>query len=93
LLHALLDTDPGARFVGEVAVGTNFGIQKFTRNMLFDEKIGGTVHLAIGASYPESGGKNQSGIHWDMLCDMRQGGEIYADGELIYKDGKFLIEE
>lgn len=91
LLLALLETDPGARYVGEVAVGTNFGIQKFTRNMLFDEKIGGTVHLAIGASYPESGGKNQSGIHWDMLCDMRQGGEIYADGELIYKDGQFLL--
>ena len=91
LLQALLDTDEGARYVGEVAVGTNFGIQNFTRNMLFDEKIGGTVHLAIGASYPESGGKNQSGIHWDMLCDMRVGGEIYADGELIYKDGKFLL--
>ncbi|MDD2283158.1 MAG: aminopeptidase [Eubacteriales bacterium] len=91
LLQALLETDAGARFVGEVAVGTNFGIQKFTRNMLFDEKIGGTVHLAIGASYPESGGKNESGIHWDMLCDMRDGGEIYADGQLIYKDGKFLL--
>jgi aminopeptidase len=91
LLQALLETDEGARFVGEVAVGTNFGIQNFTRNMLFDEKIGGTVHLAIGASYPESGGKNKSGIHWDMLCDMREGGEIYADGELIYKGGKFLI--
>ena len=92
LLLALLETDEGARFVGEVAVGTNFGIQKFTRNMLFDEKIGGTVHLAIGASYPESGGTNQSGIHWDMLCDMRQGGEIYADDELVYKDGKFLLD-
>lgn len=92
LLGALLETDEGARYVGEVAVGTNFGIQKFTRNMLFDEKIGGTVHLAIGASYPESGGKNQSGIHWDMLCDMRQGGEIYADDELIYRDGKFLLD-
>ncbi|MTI96701.1 MAG: aminopeptidase [Firmicutes bacterium] len=92
LLHALLDTDEGARYVGEVAVGTNFGIQRFSRNMLFDEKIGGTVHLAIGASYPESGGKNESGIHWDMLCDMRTGGEIYADDELIYKDGKFTIQ-
>jgi aminopeptidase len=92
LLHALLETDAGARYVGEVAVGTNFGIQKFTRNMLFDEKIGGTVHLALGSSYPESGGKNQSGIHWDMLCDMRQGGEIYADDELIYQGGKFLLD-
>lgn len=92
LLQALLETDPGARYVGEVAVGTNFGIQNFTRNMLFDEKIGGTVHMALGASYPESGGKNQSGIHWDMLCDMRQGGEIYADEELIYKDGHFVLD-
>ncbi len=92
LLQALLETDEGARYVGEVAVGTNFGIQKFTRNMLFDEKIGGTVHLALGASYPESGGKNQSGIHWDMLCDMRQRGEIFADGEAIYKDGHFTIK-
>jgi aminopeptidase len=91
LLQALLETDEGARFVGELAVGTNFGIQNFTQNMLFDEKIGGTVHLAIGASYPESGGKNKSGIHWDMLCDMREGGEIYADGELIYRNGNFSI--
>src|SRR5690554_1693316 len=90
LLHALLETDAGAKYVGEVAIGTNFGIQKFTRNMLFDEKIGGTVHLALGAAYPESGGKNQSGIHWDMLCDMRDGGEIYVDGEVTYRDGKFL---
>lgn len=90
LLHALLETDTGARYVGEVAVGTNFGIQKFTRNMLFDEKIGGTVHLALGAAYPESGGKNVSGIHWDMLCDMREGGEIYTDDQLIYRNGKFL---
>jgi aminopeptidase len=93
LLHALLETDAGACYVGEVAVGTNFGIQKFTRNMLFDEKIGGTVHLALGSGYPESGAKNQSGIHWDMLCDMRQGGKIFADGELIYQDGKFLRKE
>ncbi len=93
LLHALLETDAGACYVGEVAVGTNFGIQKFTRNMLFDEKIGGTVHLALGSGYPESGAKNQSGIHWDMLCDMRQEGKIYADSELIYQDGKFLRKE
>lgn len=92
LLQALLETDDGARYVGEVAVGTNYGIQKFTRNMLFDEKIGGTVHLALGASYPESGGRNESGIHWDMLCDMRENGEIYADGQLIYQRGKFLIQ-
>lgn len=92
LLDSLLETDAGAKYVGEVAVGTNFGIQKFTRNMLFDEKIGGTVHLALGASYPESGGKNESGIHWDMLCDMRENGEIFADGKLVYKAGKFLLD-
>lgn len=91
LLLQLLDTDEGAKFLGEVAVGTNYGIKKFTKNMLFDEKIGGTVHLAIGRGFPEAGSKNSSAIHWDMLCDMREGGEIYADGELIYKDGKFLI--
>ena len=91
LLKQLLKTDKGARFVGEIAAGTNYNIEKFTRHMLFDEKIGGTVHLAIGRSIPESLGKNQSAIHWDMLCDMRKGGKIYADGELIYKYGKFLI--
>ncbi|HAH96222.1 MAG TPA: aminopeptidase, partial [Firmicutes bacterium] len=75
LLQTVLDTDAGARFVGEIAVGTNYGIQRFTRNMLFDEKIGGTVHLAVGNCYPETGGQNFSAIHWDMLCDMRGGGE------------------
>jgi len=91
LLKQLLETDEGARFVGEIAVGTNYNIQRFTRHMLFDEKIGGTVHLALGRSIPESLGKNQSAIHWDMLCDMKKGGKIYADNELVYKDGKFLI--
>ena len=91
LLEKLLETDEGARYVGEIAVGTNYSIEKFTKHMLFDEKIGGTVHLAIGRSMPESLGKNQSAIHWDMLCDMKKSGEIYTDGELIYKDGKFLI--
>jgi len=91
LLEQLLETDKGARYVGEIAAGTNYNIKRFTKHMLFDEKIGGTVHLAIGRSIPESLGKNQSAIHWDMLCDMKKGGEIYADGELIYKDGKFLI--
>lgn len=93
LLHALLDTDEGARYLGEIAIGTNYGIQKFTKHMLFDEKIGGTVHAAIGATpISTTGGKNKSSIHWDMLCDMKQGGEIYADGELFYKDGQFLFE-
>ena len=91
LLGQLLETDKGARYVGEIAAGTNYNIKKFTKHMLFDEKIGGTVHLAIGRSIPESLGKNQSAIHWDMLCDMKKGGEIYADGELVYKDGKFLM--
>lgn len=90
LLEALIDIDPGARRVGEVAIGTNYNINRFIKNMLFDEKIGGTIHLALGKSYPLSGGRNTSAIHWDMLCDMRDGGEIYADGELFYKDGKVL---
>jgi len=91
LLKQLLQTDKGASYVGEIAVGTNYNIQRFTRHMLFDEKIGGTVHLALGLSLPESLGKNKSAIHWDMLCDMKDGGKIYADNELIYQDGKFLI--
>lgn len=90
LLNALLDTDEGARILGEFAIGTNYGIKKFTKNMLFDEKIGGTIHAAIGAVPMDTGGTNMSSLHWDMLCDMRDGGEIYADGELIYKNGEFL---
>lgn len=89
-LNALLDTDEGSRFVGECAIGTNYGIDRFTRNMLFDEKIGGTIHMAVGRGMPETGSKNFSSLHWDMLCDMREGGEIYADDELFYKDGKFV---
>jgi len=90
LLKALLETDEGASFFGEVAIGTNYGIQKFTRNMLFDEKIGGTVHMAVGDSMPEAGGTNKSTIHWDMLCDMRNGGKIFADEELFYENGHFI---
>lgn len=92
LLHALLQTDEGASYFGEVAIGTNYGIKKFTRNMLFDEKIGGTIHMAIGDASGEAGGLNHSSIHWDMLCDMRNGGQIYADGELFYEDGQFKGE-
>jgi aminopeptidase len=92
LLKSLLETDEGSCHFGEVAIGTNYGIKDFTRNMLFDEKIGGTVHMAIGDSMPEAGGLNRSTIHWDMLCDMRNGGKIYADGELFYENGKFLNE-
>jgi aminopeptidase len=91
-LTAMLDSDDGARRIGEFAIGTNYSIQKFTRNTLFDEKIGGTFHMALGASIPESGGLNQSGVHWDIVNDMRQDGKIYADGKVIYKDGKFVIE-
>jgi len=90
LLTALLDTDAGARFLGELGIGTNYGIQRFTKNMLFDEKIGGTFHLAVGASYPETGGRNESGVHWDMLCDMNDA-EVHVDGDLFYKNGKPVI--
>src|SRR5690606_24349358 len=86
-----LDTDPGARYLGEFAFGTNFDIQRFTRNILFDEKIGGTVHMAVGRGYPETGSTNESAIHWDMICDLRQGGQVTVDGELFQKDGSFVI--
>jgi aminopeptidase len=90
LLTALLNTDAGARYLGELGIGTNYGIQKFTKNMLFDEKLGGTIHLAVGGGFAEIGGKNQSGLHWDMLCDMSES-EIHIDGVLFYKNGKFTI--
>ncbi len=90
LLTSRLNTDDGSRTLGEWGIGTNYGIQRFTKNMLFDEKIGGTIHLAVGAAYPESGGKNESGLHWDMLCDMAES-EIKIDGELFYKDGHPII--
>lgn len=88
-LNAILDSDEGSRFFGEIAIGTNYGIKNFTKDILFDEKIGGTIHMAAGDGFPECGGTNKSCVHWDMICDMRNGGEIYADGELIYKDGYF----
>lgn len=90
LLLELLKTDEGASYFGEVAIGTNYGIPGFTRNMLFDEKLGGTIHMAIGASLQMCGGKNQSSLHWDLLCDMKKEGRIYADGELFYEKGTFL---
>lgn len=82
----------GARRFGEVAIGTNFNIQRTTRNILFDEKIGGSIHMAVGQSYKQCGGKNESTIHWDMITDMKNGGQIIADGEKIYENGKFLIQ-
>jgi aminopeptidase len=81
----------GADRIGETAIGTNCGITRFTKNMLFDEKMGGTIHMALGNSYPESGGKNRSAIHWDILKDMKKDGEIYADDKIFYKKGKLLI--
>jgi aminopeptidase len=89
-LLKMLDTDAGARFLGEFAIGTNFEINRFTKNILFDEKIGGSFHLAVGAGYPETGSLNQSVIHWDMICDMRTDSEILVDGEVVYKNGQFV---
>ncbi|MBI5559793.1 MAG: aminopeptidase [Deltaproteobacteria bacterium] len=90
-LISMLDTDRGARFLGELGIGVNYGIKKFSKDILFDEKIGGTVHLAVGRSYAEAGGKNISAIHWDMIKDLRTGGKLYVDGRLIQKNGRFLI--
>jgi aminopeptidase len=90
-LRQMVGLDDGARRAGEFAFGLNDAIGTFTRNILFDEKIGGTVHLALGQSYPETGGVNRSALHWDMICDLRRGGEVYADGELVYKDGAFIF--
>ncbi|MHB9145691.1 MAG: aminopeptidase [Symbiobacteriia bacterium] len=90
-LLSMLDTDEGSRFLGEFGIGCNYGIQKFTRNILFDEKIGGTIHLAVGESFKESNGTNHSALHWDMVKEMREGGEIYLDGKLVQKNGKFLF--
>jgi aminopeptidase len=87
-----LDTDAGSRFVGEFAIGTNQDINHFTREILFDEKIGGSFHMALGAGYPETGSKNESAIHWDMICDLRENGEIWIDNECFYQNGKFMID-
>ncbi len=86
-----LDTDPGARVLGELGIGTNYGIAGFTGEILLDEKIGGTVHMAVGASYPETGGLNDSAVHWDMVCDLRKGGRITVDGDILMEDGKLLV--
>jgi aminopeptidase len=90
-LNKQLDIDEAARYVGELGIGTNYGIDRFTKHMLFDEKIGGTFHLALGAGYPETGSKLDSAIHWDMLCDIKNDSEIRADGDLLYKDGVFVV--
>jgi aminopeptidase len=91
-LREMLAMDDGARRVGEFAFGMNDAVKEFTGHTLYDEKIGGTVHLALGMSYPESGGLNQSALHWDLVCDLRSGGEVFADGEVVYRDGSFLAE-
>jgi aminopeptidase len=91
-LISMLDTDSGSRFLGECAIGTNYGITRYTKNTLFDEKIGGTVHFALGMGYPETGNTNKSGLHWDMVVDLRKGGFVEIDGEKINVDGKFTKE-
>ena len=90
-LLEMLDIDEGARYVGEFAIGTNKRINRFIKSILYDEKIGGTIHMAIGSGYPETGSVNESAIHWDMICDMRDGGQIFADDELFYESGEFKI--
>ena len=91
-LMTYIDTDEGSRYIGEVAFGTNYGIKKFSHNILFDEKIGGTMHMALGAGFPEAGSKNDSAIHWDMINDMTECGKVTADGITIYEKGHFKDE-
>lgn len=90
-LLQMLDSDPGARYLGEFAVGLNYQIDHFSKNILLDEKIGGSFHVAMGAGYPETGSKNKSAVHWDMICDLRGDLEILVDHELVYKNGRFLF--
>jgi aminopeptidase len=90
-LESMLRSDAGARYLGEFGIGTNAALQQLTRNILLDEKIGGTIHLALGAGYPDTGSHNQSAIHWDMLVEMRRDSEIRVDGELVYQNGEFRL--
>jgi aminopeptidase len=90
-LTALLDTDEGARRLGELGIGTNYEIDRGTREVLLDEKIGGTVHMALGTSYPESGGENESAVHTDLVCDLRLGGKLEVDGVVMQEDGRFVV--
>jgi aminopeptidase len=90
-LHSMLALDPGARMIGELGLGLNYGIDRFTGSILYDEKIGGTVHLALGQSYPETGGSNESALHWDLIVDTRAGGRIRADGKVVMEDGRWLV--
>jgi aminopeptidase len=91
-LRSLIGTDSGAAVLGEVAFGLNYEIDRFTRDILFDEKIGGTMHVALGGGFDEAGTKNRSDLHWDLICDLREDGEVYADGELVWKAGRFVTE-
>jgi aminopeptidase len=91
-LDSLLELDDGARRLGEVAFGLNYEIDRFTQNTLFDEKIGGTMHVALGSSFRDLGGRNESVLHWDLVCDLRRDGEVYADGELVWRAGRFVAE-
>ena len=88
-LKSMIGMDAGACRLGELGIGTNYGIRRFVKNILFDEKIGGSVHLALGNSYEETGGRNRSALHWDMICDLRQGGRLEVDGQVLEEDGKF----
>jgi aminopeptidase len=90
-LLKLLDTDDGARRLGELGIGTNYGIDRGTREVLLDEKIGGTVHMAVGTSYPESGGENESAVHTDLVCDLRLGGKLEIDGVVMQENGRFIV--
>ena len=92
-LKAMIEQDEGASKLGEIAIGTNYKIKNFTQNILFDEKIGGTFHAALGMGYPETGNTNQSALHWDMICDLRAGGTIAVDGEVISRDGVFVFPD
>jgi len=91
-LRSLLELDEGASGVGEIAFGLNYEIDRFTRNILFDEKIGGTMHMALGMGFEALGGQNRSALHLDLICDLRREGEVYADGELVWRSGQFLHE-
>lgn len=90
-LIKMLDLDEGSRFLGEIGIGTNYGIDRFTKSILYDEKIGGSFHLAVGGGFPEAGGRNKSSLHWDLICDAREETEMLVDGELFYKNGKFQV--
>ena len=90
-LLSMLELDPGARRLGEIGLGLNPGIDRFTGSILYDEKIGGTVHLALGQSYPETGGTNESALHWDLIIDTRKGGRLTADGQVVMEDGRWRV--